>query len=85
MAKPMSRRPPAASPSVTLYTPAEAGERVRASESHIYRLIAEGALRAVDIAQPGSRKPKTRVRSDDLDTYIEKSTRAAPAEPRPAA
>jgi excisionase family DNA binding protein len=60
---------------VTLYTPAEAGDRIRASESHVYRLIAEGALRAVDIAQPGSRKPKTRVRSDDLDQYIEESTR----------
>jgi excisionase family DNA binding protein len=74
MAKPMSRRPPAAA-SVTLYTPAEAGDRIRASESHVYRLIADGKLRSVDIAQPGSRKPKTRVRSDDLDAYIEASTR----------
>jgi excisionase family DNA binding protein len=81
MAKPMSRRPPAAS--VTLYTPAEAGERIRASESHIYRLVADGVLRSVDIAQPGSKKPKTRIRSDDLDAYIETSTRAA--DPRPAA
>ena len=76
MAKPMSRRPPAA-PSVTLYTPAEAGDRIRASESHVYRLIADGVLRSVDIAQPGSKKPKTRIRSDDLDAYIETSTRAA--------
>lgn len=81
MAKPMTRRPPAAS--LVLYTPAEAGERIRASESHIYRLIADGALRAVDIAQPGSRKPKTRVRSDDLDQYIEQSTRET--SPAPAA
>ena len=72
MARPMSRRPPTAS--LMLYTPAEAADRIRASESHIYRLIAEGELRAVDIAQPGSRKPKTRVRSDDLDAYIEKQT-----------
>lgn len=72
MAKPMSRRPPAAS--LMLYTPAEAGERLRASESHVYRLIADGDLRAVDIAQPGSRRPKTRVRSDDLDAYIEART-----------
>ena len=71
----MNRRPPSAPASVTLYTPAEAGDRIRASESHVYRLIAEGALRAVDIAQPGSRKAKTRVRSDDLDRYIEESTR----------
>ena len=75
----MSRRPPAAS--LVLHTPAEAAERIRASESHVYRLIADGKLRAVDIAQPNSRKPKTRVRSDDLDEYIEASTRAP--EPRP--
>lgn len=81
MARPMSRRAPAAS--VVLFTPAEAGDRIRASESHIYRLIADGKLRAVDIAQPGSRKPKTRVRSDDLEAYIEAATRAI--EPRPAA
>lgn len=63
--------------SIVLYTPREAGERLRCSENHVYRLIARRALRAVDIAQPGSRKPKTRVRSDDLDAYIDRSTRAA--------
>jgi len=81
MARPMIRRPLAAT--LVLLTPAEAAERIRASESHVYRLIADGKLRAVDIAQPGSRKPKTRVRSDDLDAYIEASTRGT--EPRPAA
>jgi excisionase family DNA binding protein len=79
MAKPMSRRAPDAS--LVLLTPAEAGERIRASETHIYRLIEDGELRAVDIAQPGSRRQKTRVRPDDLDAYIEKRTR----DPRPAA
>jgi excisionase family DNA binding protein len=79
MAKPMSRRSPAAT--LLLLTPAEAGERIRASETHIYRLIEDGELRTVDIAQPGSRRRKTRVRSDDLDAYIEKRTRS----PQPAA
>lgn len=46
---------------------------------HVYRLIAAGELRVVDIAQPGARKSKTRVRSDDLDDYIESRTRVAPA------
>lgn len=77
----MSRRPPAAS--LVLYTPAEAAERIRASESTVYRLIADGRLRAVDISRPGAKKPKTRVRSDDLDAYIEASTRETG--PRPAA
>ena len=66
---------------IVLFTPREAADRLRCSENHVYRLIARGALRAVDIAQPGSRKPKTRVRSDDLDAYIEVCTRTV----RPAA
>jgi excisionase family DNA binding protein len=60
---------------ISLFTPKEAGERLRCSENHVYRLIARGLLRAVDIAQPRSRKPKTRIRSDDLDGYIDAMTR----------
>jgi hypothetical protein len=41
----------------------------------LYRLIEDGELRAVDIAVPGSSRQKTRLRSDDLDAYIEKRTR----------
>lgn len=74
MTKPMSRHPPTPS-SVLLLTPAEAGERIRASEAHVYRLIEDGELRAVDIATPGSSRQKTRLRSDDLDAYIERRTR----------
>ena len=40
------------------------------SEDHVYRLIAAGALRARDGSVPGSRRSKTRVRSDDLVAYI---------------
>ena len=43
MTKPMSRRPPIPS-FVALLTPAEAGERIRASEAHVYRLIEDGEL-----------------------------------------
>jgi excisionase family DNA binding protein len=45
------------------------------SEMHVYRQIAAGELRAVDIASPGAGRPKTRVRSDDLTDYIERRTR----------
>jgi excisionase family DNA binding protein len=61
-----------------LTIPAAAG-RLGSSDMHVYRLIANGVLRAVDIAQPGARKSKTRVRSDDLNAYIEANTRTAPA------
>jgi len=66
-----------------------AAERLGCSEMHIYRLIAVGELDAVDIAQPGARRSKTRVRSDSIDDYIESRTRRAPAAasrgPEPAA
>jgi excisionase family DNA binding protein len=71
-------RPQGAQGPVTLYTPAETGGHLGASEMHVYRLIADGLLRAVDIARPGARKTKTRIRSDDLADYIERCTRSRP-------
>lgn len=58
-----------------LYKIAEAGERLGCSENGVYRLIAGGQLRAVDIAPPGSRRSKTRIRDDDLAEFIERRTR----------
>jgi excisionase family DNA binding protein len=63
-----------------------AAERLGCSEMHIYRLVSTGELRAVDISLKGAGKSKTRIREDDLDEYIEDRTRrAGPAEPEPAA
>jgi hypothetical protein len=42
---------------------------------HVYRLIAAGELRAVDIATPGAGRTKTRIRGDDLADYIDRKTR----------
>jgi hypothetical protein len=42
---------------------------------HVYRQIARGDLRAVDIASPGAGRTKTRIRSDDLADYINRKTR----------
>jgi excisionase family DNA binding protein len=63
--------------STTLHTPEHAAELLECSENHVRRLIASGALPAVDIAQPGSRRPKTRIRDADLAAYIDASTRTA--------
>ena len=68
---------------VELFPPAEVGKRLGCSEMHARRLIESGALRAVDISQPGSRRSKTRVRSDDLAAYIEGQTRGR--QPAPVA
>ena len=60
-----------------LLTIPQAAEQLGASDNHVYRLIANGDLRAVDIAQRGSLRSKTRVRADDLAAYIERQTRTA--------
>lgn len=53
-----------------------AAERLDCSRGHIYRLIAAGKLRAVDIRANGKRS-KTRVYAEDLDAYIAQHTRTA--------
>ncbi|UUW88428.1 helix-turn-helix domain-containing protein [Pimelobacter simplex] len=53
-----------------------AAERLDCSRHHVYRLIAAGKLRAVEIKVSGAR-PKTRVYPEDLDAFIEANTRTA--------
>lgn len=53
----------------------KAAERLDCSRGHVYNLIAAGQLRAVEIKISGPR-PKTRVRSEDLEAFIEERTRA---------
>jgi excisionase family DNA binding protein len=62
---------------VQLLTIPEAAKRLRCSESHIYRLIANRELRAVDVSQPGARRAKTRISEADLARYIEGAGDAA--------
>jgi excisionase family DNA binding protein len=68
---------PEAAWSVRLHTIQGAAEVLGCSENHVYRLIAAGVLSAVDIAVPGARRSKTRVRDDDLASYINTKTRRA--------
>ena len=60
-----------------LYPVHVAAGELGCSENHVYRLIASGALKAVDIAAPGSPRSKTRIRADDLAAYIDALTRTA--------
>lgn len=54
----------------------KAAEVLDCSRGHVYNLIAAGQIRAVEIKVSGSR-PKTRVRVEDLDAFIESHTRSA--------
>lgn len=78
-------RPGNGNPKVTLHSIRDAaGLLGGCSLMHVYRLIAAGQLRAVDIATPGAGRSKTRIRSDDLADYIDRNTRS-PRKPAPAA
>jgi excisionase family DNA binding protein len=54
-----------------LLTIPDAAAALSCCDNHVYRLIAAGELPTVDISQPGSRKPKTRVPETALTAYIE--------------
>lgn len=58
-----------------LFTIPGTAEYLGCSEMHVYRLIESGELRIVDIAVPGSRRSKTRIRADDLADFLDRRTR----------
>jgi excisionase family DNA binding protein len=62
--------------STQLYTVPETAKRLRVADNTVYRLIASGALKAVDLSAGGKRS-KTRIRDDDLARFIDARTRTA--------
>lgn len=62
--------------SIQLLSITRAAEFLDCSRAHVYRLIAVGKLRAVETKALGNR-PKTRVRAEDLEAFIEANTRQA--------
>src|SRR5271165_3214840 len=66
-------------PARKLHTIPATADLLECSEAHVYRLISAGVLAVVDIAMPGSRRSKTRVRDDSVNAYIDRSTRAVSA------
>lgn len=58
-----------------LLTIAEAATELRMTKNTVYKMIAGGELRAVDMATPGAKASRTRVRRDDLEAFIEARTR----------
>jgi excisionase family DNA binding protein len=60
--------------STRLFSIPEVAELLSCSSMHVYRLLEAGEFAAVDIATPGSKQSKTRIRESDLAAYL---TRAA--------
>lgn len=63
-----------APPGTRLLSMPDAAEQLGCSRSYIYRLIASGQLRSVDISVAGSRRPKTRVYAHEVEAFIEAQT-----------
>jgi excisionase family DNA binding protein len=61
--------------STKLLTIPETADELGISPNTVYKMIACGDLRAVDMAVPGAKKPKTRVRHEDLEAFIDARTR----------
>lgn len=62
-----------------LLTIPEVADELNIAPNTVYKMIAAGDLRAVDMAVPGARKSKTRIRVDDLEAFVEARTREARA------
>jgi len=58
----------------TLLSMPDAARRLGCSRSYIYRLIASGQLRSVDIRVAGNTRPKTRVYEHEVAAFIERQT-----------
>jgi excisionase family DNA binding protein len=58
-----------------LLTIPEVADELNIAPNTVYKMIAAGDLRAVDMAVPGARKSKTRIRVDDLEAFVEARTR----------
>lgn len=54
----------------------KAAQQLDCSRGHIYGLIAAKKLRAVETKAKGTR-PKTRIRAEDLEAFIDENTRMA--------
>ena len=55
---------------LSLLTPRQAAEALGCSVNSVYRLVAQGELRVVDIAPAASRRTKARIRRGDLEAFI---------------
>jgi excisionase family DNA binding protein len=68
------KRTTAAVAGTTLLSMPAAAERLGCSRTYVYRLIASGQLRSVDIKAAGNTRSKTRVRAEDVEAFIERHT-----------
>jgi excisionase family DNA binding protein len=64
---------------LALLTPRQAAEMLGCSVNSVYRLVAQGGLKAIDISLAGSQRPKMRVRRTDLKAFVDGRAQGAPS------
>jgi excisionase family DNA binding protein len=60
-----------------LLTVKDAGERLGIGRNSVYALVNSGELRVVNVA-PAGRRPRLRIRLDDLQAFIDSKTHDPP-------
>jgi excisionase family DNA binding protein len=58
---------PTAAPALLL--PSEVAEQLRTGRNYVYRRIADGSLKVINIGTP--ERPKFRIRPDDLAAFVD--------------
>jgi hypothetical protein len=53
-----------------LLTVLEVAERLACTRNHVYRLIAKGTLRSVNIGIPGQARPRKRITEEALEEFM---------------
>ena len=64
-----------------LLTPPEAGARLRVKPARIISWIRSGRLRGINLAEPGSQRPRFRVDPIDLQVFLNSRAVTPPAKP----
>jgi len=59
-----------AKPANELLTVLEAAERLRITRKHLYELIEEKRLKAINVGKRGSKKPTYRIQASEVDSFI---------------
>jgi excisionase family DNA binding protein len=55
---------------IKLLTPQDVASRLRISRDKVWKLIACGQLKAINLAKPGASRPTYRIRESDFDVLF---------------
>lgn len=78
--RPVKKRPVKSVPAgATRLSPPQIAQRLQVSPETVIAEIRAGRLRAIDLARPGSRRPRYRIAVEDLEAFENRRTVVTPA------